>query len=331
MTLACAGLLLGACGTAAEREPSTSTPSSTTTVATTTTTPTTTTTERATTTTQAQSSEVASLMSTLRESSAELTSGRVEGTIEMTGMDEATAGVPEISFFFSTAFDRATGDASFLMDMSSLAGSIDSAELQNSDEPFAGMAAAFLDEIEFRQIGERVFLKFPFFTAMFGAETEWISMPAEEGGEFTDTFETVPSSPTDVLEAYQGASATLEDLGRETVNGLETTHYVLTLNAEEMDLTQAERQELEDSGLFASGVIPVDIWVSDQGHPVRMILEIDGSGIEAPPGEQFETMTIRYDMLDINGEVVIEAPPASDVTDIEDLESGFLGGFEPEG
>jgi hypothetical protein len=334
MTLGCVALILAACGgPGAEGEETTSTAGPTTTLRATTTTQATTTTSEATTTTgpETQSDEVASLMASLQESNADLASGRIEGSISMTGMDEDAAGLSEMTILFSTAFDSVNGNASFLMDMSSLADSIDAQDLENSEDPFAGMAAGFLGEIEFRQIDDRVFLKFPFFTAMFGAETDWVSMPAEEGDEFADTFDAVPSDPSEVLEAYEGAAASLENLGTETVNGLEATHYRITLNAEEMELTPEERAELEDSGLFADGIIPMDIWVSEDGYTVRMILEIDGSGIDAPPEEQFETMTIRYDLTDINQEVVIEPPPDSEVTAIEDLEGGFLGGFDTEG
>jgi hypothetical protein len=52
-----------------------------------------------------------------------------------------------------------------------------------------------------------------------------------------------------------------------------------------------------------------------------MILEIDGSDAESPD-EEFETMKLSFDMYDINGPVVIEEPPASEVTAVEDLELG---------
>lgn len=326
------GLLLAACGSPAAQVATTTTDIPATTAApstTTTTTEATTTTAGPTTTTGAEASELGALMASLQESSAGLTSGRIEGSIEMTGMNEELTGLSELVIVFSTAFDTVSGDTSFLMDMSSLADSVDLQDLESSEDPFAGMAAAFLGEIEFRKIGDRVFLKFPFFTAMFGAQTDWISMPAEEGDGFTSSFETVPSDPNEVLKAYEGAAGGIENLGTETVNGVEATHYRISVNAEEMELTAEERAELEASGLFADGIIPMDLWVSEEGYTVRMVLEIDGTGIDAPPEEQFETMRMVYDMFDINQPVVIEPPPVADVTDIEDLEGSFFG-FTPD-
>lgn len=332
--LVCAALLLAACGApVAETEETTTTSASVDTTqaveTTTTAPPATTTTPAPTTTTGVADSEVATLMASLQESNSSLSSARIEGTIEMTGVNEEATGLSEMVILFSTAFDATTGDSSFLIDMSSLADSADIQELEGSEEPFAGLAAAFLGAMEFRQIGDRVFMKFPFFIAMFGAETDWVSMPAEEGDEFTSTFETVPSNPTEILEAYESAAATLENLGVEMVNGVEATHYRIRLNPEEMEMTPEERAELEASGLFADGIIPMDIWVSEEGYTVRMILEIDGTGLDAPPEEEFETMRMQYDLLDINQDIVIEPPPASEVTDIENLEGSFFG-FEPE-
>lgn len=315
-------LVVSACGApGAEPDETTSTAGA----ETATTRPATTTTQATTTTTQVVvDPEFQALMVSIEEGQSALISGRLEGSIEITGLDETEAGLSEASILFNSAFDTVTGDASFSIDMSSMAGAI---EVDETD-PFAGMAEAFLGEMEFRQIGDRVYVKFPFFTAMFGAETDWVSMPAEEGDDFTSGFETVPSDPHEILEAYEGAEATIENLGAETVNGVQTTHYVITLNTDAMDLSEAERAELEQSGLFAEGIIPMDIWISDDGYLVRLRFEIDGTGIDAPPDEAFERMTLRYDLLDINGDVVIEPPPASEVTDVEDLE-GL--GFDLEG
>lgn len=326
------GLLLAGCGTPVAEEATTTTELAVTTstqIPATTTSPATTTTSESTTTTEPATSELGTLMASLQKAQAELTSARIQGSIEMTGMNEEVTGLSEVVILFSTAFDTVSGDASFLMDMSSLADSVDLQDLESSEDPFAGMAAAFLGEIEFRKIGDRVFLKFPFFTAMFGAETDWISMPADEGDQFTNSLETVPSDPNEILQAYEGAAGSVESLGTETVNGVDTTHYRISLNAEEMELTGEERAELEASGLFADGIIPMEIWVSDEGYTIRMVLEIDGTGIEAPPEEQFGTMRMVYDMFDINRPVVIEPPPASEVTDVEDLE-GSLFGFSPD-
>lgn len=255
------------------------------------------------------------------EDAAEVTSARIEGVIEMKGLEAGDAGVTDAAIVFGAAFDAASGNSSFLMDMSSLAGTIET----DPDDPFAGFAEGFAGTMEVRQIGDRAYMQFPLFTLMFGAETTWVSMPADEGGSFSEDFQAVPSDPRDVLDAYAGAKATIENLGEESVNGVVATHYRITYDVAALadDLSADERAELEASGIFADGVVPVDVWVTPEGHTVRMVLEIDGSTVDAPPGEGFASMTVRYDLFDINQPITIEVPPASDVTPIEELEAAF--------
>ena len=324
LVVSCAALLLAACAGPATGQQETATTVapdvSTTAVApmTTTTEATTTTAPPASTTVAPSEGDVSALWASL-DSGSEITSARMEGSIEMTGLDAATTGLSDGVILFSTSFDTVTGNNSFLMDMSSM---VDAMEPDETD-PFGGLAAGMFGEIESRQIGDTVYLKFPLFTAMFGAETEWVSMPAEEGDEFTGGFETMPTDPNEVIETFDDAGATVEVIGVENVNGVDATHYMVSLDTETMELTPEEEAEMAASGLFAGGVIPLELWISDEGHMVRMIMEIDGTGVEAAPGEEFDTMTMRYDVFDINGDLVIEAPPPAAVTPLADLEDGF--------
>lgn len=326
MSLSCALLLLAACGSPQDQAAEESTTSSTepALVTSTTTVPDTTLPEPTTRTTPPNNGagDAESLMSSL-DASSEIKSGRIEGSIEMTGLDDSATGVSEGVILFSTSFDATTGDSSFLMDMSSLMGSIETAET----DPFGQMAAGMFSDIEFRQIGDTAYVRFSFFTAMFGAETEWVSMPAEEGEDFASDFETFPADPNELIATFDEQGASVELVGSEAVNGVEAIHYRVSLDTDAMELTAEEQTELAESGIFANGVIPLEIWISEDGYMVRMIMEIDGSGMETPPDEQFDTMTLRYDLFDVNGDVVVEAPPASQVTSMEELEGAFS--FDP--
>lgn len=327
ISLSCALLVLAACGSPQDQATEQSTTSSTeTSLATSTTSvPDTTVPEPTTTTTFPNddgANDTESLLSSL-DASTEITSGRIEGSIEMTGLDDSTTGVSEGVILFSSSFDAATGDSSFLMDMSSLVGSIETDET----DPFGQMAAGMFSDIEFRQLGDTAYVRFPLFTAMFGAETEWVSMPAEEGDDFASDFETMPADPNELIATFDEQGASVEVVGNEAVNGVEAIHYRVSLDTDAMELTAEEQAELAESGIFANGVIPLEIWISEDGYMVRMIMEIDGSGMDAPTDEQFETMTLRYDLFDVNGDVVIEPPPASQVTSMEELEGAFS--FDP--
>lgn len=296
------------------------TAATTTTTAATTTTGATTTSEATTTTmsptTTAASSEFALFQEALQASS-EVTSGRMEGLIEITGLDPAE-GFTEMSIPFGGAFDNASGDFSFYMDMSGLA--------EAAGEALPPELAVLFGEMEVRQIGDRAYMKFAFFGMLFGAETEWISMPAEDGNTASSGFTTTsPSNPSEILGSFEGAGATVEIIGQETVNGVQATHYRAVFDTEALlaTATPEERARLEAQGPLPAEELPMDVWISDDGFVVRFIMEIDGSDVETTPGESFERMTMRYDLFDLNGDVKIEPPPASETTDIEDLEGGF--------
>lgn len=310
-------LVLAACGTP-QNESATTTSSAPAETTTTEPAPSTTTTTAATTTTAPEAEGDGSLMASL-DAESTVTSARVEGTIEMTGLDDSTTGVSEAVILFSSAFDTETGDSEFVMDMSSF---MDSVEI-DEDDPFADVATGMFSEIAFRQIGDTAYIKFPFFTAMLGSETEWVSMPADEGDAFASDVEIFPTDPTELVETFDEEGASIEEIGTETVNGVEATHYRITLDPEAMDLSAEEEAELAESGILTTGVIPMDIWISDEGYMARMIMVIDGTGLDSASGEDFETMTMTYDIFDVNAGVVIEEPPADQVTAMEDLEGAF--------
>lgn len=327
----CAGLLLlAACGggddsadttvpEAATTVSSTGTtgaaPSTTTTVAPSTTVPQTTTTAGST-----GQGDMASLIASLNTGS-EPTSGRMEGSFEVTGLSEEANGLTEGTIYFSSVFDTASGNSTFTMDMSSM---MDSADF-DEDDPFAEAAAGMFTEIEVREIGDTSYIKFPFFAAMSGADTEWISMPAEEGEEFSAEFD-MSADPMELVEELRDSSATVELVGPDAVNGVDATHYRLLVDGEELDSAVPDNSGLGDPSSIGSVEVPVSLWVSDDGYIVRMVMEFDGSAMDAAAEDEFETMTVTYDILEINGDVVIEPPPADQVTDMSGLEGGFGSG-----
>lgn len=277
--------------------------------------------ETTTTTTDGEVTEVAELLASL-ETMGDIVSGRMEGSIELTGLEDNDSGLTDMKMLFSTAFDAATGNSSFLMDMSSLDGAVD----VDSDDPLAALAAGLIGEMEFRQVDDRMYTKSGLFNLMFGTDAEWISMPAEDGSEFASGFEAAPTDPNEFIGVYEGAHAVVEGFGPESVNGTTAMHYRITFDTTAWieELSTEELAEVDESGLLASGQLPVELWITDDGYLVRMIVEVDGTQATSAD-DQFETMRLRYDMFDINGTVTIEAPPASQVVDIEDLD---LAGFD---
>ena len=253
--------------------------------------------------------------------SAEITSGRMEGLIEIRAL-EAGASF-DISIPFGGEFDSATGNSSFIMDLSAMAG-MAGASGEEIPAEFAGM----FGEMEVRVVDGVSYIKFPLFGMMFGAQTEWISAPEEDGASITDDFTFAqPDNPAQMLEQFEDADAEVTEVGRETVNGVDTTHYRVVFDAAAMlaQATPEERAEMMAAGPIPDGEFPMDLWITDDGVVVRYIMEIDGSMVESDESGEFEQMVMTFNLLDFNQPVTIVAPDPSDVTDIESLGAGMFG------
>lgn len=295
----------------------------TTTTEATTTTTTTTTTEPPTTTSTTEAEEPSEAELALQASlarSGEVTSGRMEGSFEIVGI-EGMPGGGSFEMPFSGAFDNEAGAFAFSMDLSGMAGL--GAEGEEIPPELSGM----LGEFEVRTIGDAAYMKYPFFTAFLGVETEWIQIPAEDAGTATPGFPGVsPANPTDFLDVFEGADITVEDLGREIVgDDVETTHYRVLVDVERLleEASKEELADLEELGQLPFGELPTDMWVGDDGLVYRFVIEIDGSAVEAEPGEGFEKMVMSFEMSDLGEPVNIEAPDPDEVTVVDDLEGLF--------
>ena len=347
--LAAAALVVAACGgeTTLESTVADEVPPTTVTVAAPTTTAAvaeTTTTETAvetTTTTEAPTLEASANPQLRRIQAAmaqttEVPSARMLGDIRITGIEDFEG---EITFSFEGAFDNRTGDSSFSLDLSSFADVISAQiEAESTGTPEDEFGAAFLElflglftKFEVRQVGDTVYMNNPMLVSFAGGETEWIASPADDGADVTSDFlQDSPSNPNDLLDPFTNGNADVVEVGTELVRGVETTHYQLVYDKESIleSVPADERSELADElGQFGDEVV-VDVWMDDQ-YLYKMFFDIDGTQIEAPEGESFERMTMTYEIYDYGADIVIEAPPADQVTFVEEeaLSPGLGFGF----
>lgn len=243
----------------------------------------------------------------------DVTSGRMEGSISVTGIPDIPGG--EFAMTFSGAFDNRTGAFSFAMDLSALAAAA-------GDEIPAGFED-LLGEMEIRQIDEFAYVKFPLFTTMFGAGTEWIRMPADESADIAGGFSAgaAPMNPSDFLEPFGNGYGTVEELGVEDVRGESATHYRVTFDMERLaeELSAAELEELQAQGPLPFDELPMDIWVGADGLVRKFSFSMVGADLDLPADEQFGSMVMTFEMFDLGEDIVVEPPPADQVTDAEDL------------
>ncbi len=306
----------GSATTAAEQNESTETTAATeTTVATETTAATDA--EDTTTTTAGETTVADSPLLAAIEQSSQATSGRMEGSMVVTGSEGMPSGT-EFAIEFSGEFDNATGNNSMIMDMSGLADAAPAGgEIPPGFEDFFG-------EMEIRTIGDISYMKFGLL-AMLGVPTEWVRMPAADAGAAAGNLGASPTNPTEMMKAFSDENAQIIDLGSEQVRGVNTTHYQITMDVEAMmeDANVDSFEELENLGpLPANGELPVDFWIGDDGNVYRMVLEFVDVDV-ADAG--FESMRMVWEMFDYGANIEIVAPPEEDVTDGDAL-GGFLTG-----
>jgi hypothetical protein len=317
MLLAALALIAAACGGETAVETTTTADGATTTTAggaATTTTAggaaTTTTAPQETTTTAGAGGSNASLASLQRSmaQSGEATKGRMEGKISITGTPEFPG--ETFAMTFSGEFDNEAGNYSFIMDLS---------EMADQSPELAGL----FGEMEIRTIGNTSYIRFGLFTMFLGPDVEWVATSVEEGTDATGgLIGATPSNPADFLEFFEEANGTVEDLGEETLRGVKTTHYLVTFDMEELRANATPEQLAEiDEQELPLDELPMELWISDDGLVHKYLFEIDGSKVDVPADEAFESMIMEFEMFDYGEDIVIEAPEK--FSEMEDLTFGL--------
>ena len=257
---------------------------------------------------------LASLQSSMAQSG-EATKGRMEGMISITGNADSPG--ETFAMTFSGEFDNEAGNFSFIMDLSSMAAQF--------DEEIPPELADRFGEMEIRTIGDTSYIRFGLFTMFLGPDVEWVATSVEEGIDATGGFTgATPSNPADFLEFFEEANGTVEDLGEETIRGVKTTHFFVTFDMEDLlaKATPEQRAEIEAQQLPVDE-LPMDLWISDDGLIYKYVIEIDGSKLDVPAEDAFESMIIDFEMFDYGEDIVI-APPET-FTEMEDLTFGPPG------
>jgi hypothetical protein len=132
---------------------------------------------------------------------------------------------------------------------------------------------------------------------------------AQQRGLDLGGLESSGPSPASAL-AYLFGSGKVETLGTESVQGVDTTHYKVTVDLDRA-ATQASgsvRQSLR-SALKAGGSAkqPVEVWVDGDGYVRKVAYRPSTSGVQAP--------TVTMELHDFGSPVTIKLPPSNSVVD----------------
>jgi hypothetical protein len=182
--------------------------------------------------------------------------------------------------------------------------------------------------------GSVIYVKAPMLASFIHATTPWIkldpsTLPGSEGGSLGAA--TAAANPAAILAAIKDAM-TVQEMGTDPIDGSDATHYRATIDLVKLlpllaamapdtptdaDLQHAKDQ-LEKLGMQS---LPIDLWVDGDGYLKQMQLALDlGKMDPNHPGTSF-SLTLTFS--DIGGDISIEVPPSSQVTDIGDLRKSF--------
>jgi hypothetical protein len=180
--------------------------------------------------------------------------------------------------------------------------------------------------------GPVLYAKVPMLAGFLGATTPWVKIDPSELPNGGAGFGAAAGAmqPAAALALIQDA-LTVEQAGSDTIDGVDATRYRVTLDLVKVlpklaelsptsghQITDADLAKIE-AGLTKAGMreLPMDVWVDGDGYVKQLQLSVDTSKIEGNDSGMQLALTVTFS--DVGGTFSIEAPPASQVTDINEL------------
>jgi hypothetical protein len=253
-----------------------------------------------------------------------LNSARFEGTINVVGLPESE--MPgSLTMSFSGAFDNSAKASEMTLDMGEMFAAMAEADPEAAEGMGALFSSMFEEPMQVITIGEASWVKWGLL-AMFGVEDMWLEGDASSGADLGADMGFAglggSDSPTAMLEELAGADAEVEEIGREDIRGVTTTHHraVLDVAAMAQSMSPAERAEFEESlGAGPNGSFLLDLWTDDDDLLHRFQLSV--SDLDPAEADGLQSMEFVYDLWDHGADVGISPPPADQI--ITEDELGF--------
>ena len=151
---------------------------------------------------------------------------------------------------------------------------------------------------------------------------DWIEIDVKAlgnsaGVDFAQLAQGNQSDPAQYLRWLWAVGEDVEELGTETVRGVDTTHYRATVDLDRV--VEAAEAEVRDATRvwidllkqqLELGEVPIDVWVDEDGLVRRIEQEYEVGGTQTQ---------IRMELDDFGIEVDAEAPSDDQVIDLGDL------------
>ncbi len=244
-------------------------------------------------------------------------------TARFTGRVSAEGGGRSVDVRFDGTFDLAAHAASFTMNLGQLGlpGGAGTAEIR------------LVDGVLYMNLGN-----------LAGAAGSALSIPAGKSWLKLDVNALAQSfgagrsgglgglggiDPSQAVDALRGVSSDVKEVGKETVRGVETTHYRVQLDlAKAVDQVPPDLRDRVKRGLDAlgSGTIPADVWIGADGVLRKLTMTMGGSK-PGGVGNKAVNETVTFELFDFGASVEVQAPPADQTADFSDMLGGMLNGL----
>lgn len=250
-------------------------------------------------------------------------------TTQKMSMEMVIEGVPMMGDLALTSegqFDNENERGRLSMDMSAM---FDSMGAGSGLPAGSGVIEMVID-------GDVAYMKSPLLSELGGSDKPWLrvdSLDLAEGGAMTGGAQ---SNPQAFLEFLRSAGS-VDELGTETIRGVETTHLGAELALEDFvaQAPEAERAELEETleSLGTEGLafpaIPAEVWVDGEGYVRKFEMTFDFADLGESTDEAGSmgmdemSMTIAVEFYDFDQPVDITIP---DPSEVGELDPSILGG-----
>lgn len=127
------------------------------------------------------------------------------------------------------------------------------------------------------------------------------------------------SDPSSMLQFLRSASGSVTTVGRQRVDGAQTTRYRTELSladlaaglpADERDALQPGLSRLQQA--LGGGQLPIDVWIDARNRVRRVVMGLE---LAVPNGPSLQE-TVTMDLSHYGRQLIPTAPPPYEVTDI---------------
>lgn len=241
-------------------------------------------------------------------------SARFQGDYTVTGIDEDDpASVVEL--MIEGSFEESTESLEVTIDLgdyfaSGLAG--------EEAVMLAGFEGYLSDPVHLVVIGSEGWISWSLLSMLSGQPDAWLALEEDGSGATSDSFGFANqiSNPTELLAALAAADAEVEDLGSETVRGVQTRHWRALIDLESLSagLDPIEQAALEEKvGPLSSAEFPMDLWVGDDGLLRRYAIEMSAEGLASGDPAPVGSVEVVVEVFDYGADVGITAPSPDQV------------------